>query len=63
MIDYAKFAAVLPPADRERFEERAAIAEFDGKLPRQEAEALAWRELKKTDRGDTCEQSSPSRKT
>jgi hypothetical protein len=46
VIDYPKFVALLPPADRERFNERAAIAEFDGKLTRQQAEALAWKELK-----------------
>lgn len=29
----------------ERFEERAAIAEHDGRLPRAEAERLAWQEV------------------
>ena len=31
---------------RERFEERAAIAEFDGGLSRTEAELLAWDEVR-----------------
>jgi hypothetical protein len=31
--------------EREIFEERAAIVEFDGLLPRQEAEHLAWQEI------------------
>ena len=30
---------------RERFEERAGIIEFDGNLPRDEAERLAYEEL------------------
>ena len=29
----------------ERFEERAAIAEFDGRLTREDAEALAWESI------------------
>lgn len=32
------------PIDREAWEERAAIAEYDGGLIRADAEALAWRE-------------------
>jgi hypothetical protein len=32
------------PFDREAFEERAAICEFDGGLTRADAESLAWRE-------------------
>lgn len=32
------------PFDREAFEERAAICEFDGGLSRADAESLAWRE-------------------
>jgi hypothetical protein len=32
------------PFDPESWEERAGIAEFDGGLSREEAEALAWRE-------------------
>jgi hypothetical protein len=32
------------PFDVEAFEERAGIAEFDGGLPREEAEAVAWHE-------------------
>ena len=31
----------MTPAQREDFEERAAIMEYDGKLPRAEAERLA----------------------
>lgn len=31
---------------RERFEHRAAVAEYDGHLGRQEAERLAFRELR-----------------
>jgi len=30
------------PTDRETYEERAAIIEFDGGLPRDKAEALAY---------------------
>ena len=36
--------AAREPCDREAWEERAAIAEFDGGLSREEAEALAWKE-------------------
>ena len=36
--------AIREPFDREAWEERAAIAEFDGDLSREKAEALAWRE-------------------
>lgn len=36
--------ATREPFDREAWEERAAIAEFDGGLSRKEAEALAWKE-------------------
>jgi hypothetical protein len=32
------------PFDREAFEERAGIVEFDGGLPREDAEAVAWSE-------------------
>lgn len=39
--------ALLTPDQREHFEERAGIAEFDGGLSRQEAEMLAYREAKK----------------
>lgn len=31
----------MTPAEREDFEERAAIVEYDGKLPRVEAERIA----------------------
>lgn len=34
---------------RERFEERAAIYEFDGGLPRAEAERQAWKEVMETE--------------
>ena len=33
----------LTPAEQEEYEERAAIMEFDGKLPRAKAEAEAMR--------------------
>ena len=36
--------AAREPFGREAWEERAAIAEFDGGLLREEAEALAWKE-------------------
>ena len=36
--------AAREPFDREAWEERAAISEFDGGLSRKEAEALAWKE-------------------
>jgi len=36
--------AIREPFDREAWEERAAISEFDGGLSRKEAEALAWKE-------------------
>lgn len=36
--------AAAEPFDREAWEERAAIAEYDGGLIRADAEALAWRE-------------------
>ncbi len=35
-------APAIPEADRERWEERAAIIEWDGCVPRAEAERLAW---------------------
>jgi len=35
----------LTPEDRERWEERAAIREYDGKMTRAEAELLAWDDL------------------
>ena len=41
----------------EFYEERAAIMEYDGKLPREEAERLAWKEtverLQKTKAAET----------
>jgi hypothetical protein len=33
--------AALPPGDRERFEERAGVREFEGGMPRPEAERAA----------------------
>ena len=35
----------LTPDEEERFEERAFIAEYDGRLPRSEAEAVALAEI------------------
>jgi hypothetical protein len=37
-------AGDMAPFDKEAFEERAAICEFDGGLSRDEAEAIAWHE-------------------
>lgn len=37
----ARAVAILDEADREAFEERAAIMEYDGGLPRREAERRA----------------------
>ena len=42
--------AILEPFDREAWEERAAICEFDGGLPHEEAETVAWREDHKRQR-------------
>jgi len=39
----AAFVATLDEDGREYFEERAAVAEFEGNLPRAEAEAQAHR--------------------
>jgi hypothetical protein len=46
IIDALKAGAddTVEPFDREAFEERAGIAEFDGGLSREDAEALAWLE-------------------
>lgn len=46
MIDALKVGAddTVEPFDREAFEERAGIAEFDGGLSREDAESLAWQE-------------------
>jgi len=38
----------VTPAQREHYEERAAIREFDGLMPRKEAEAAALQDIKKT---------------
>ena len=38
--------ALLTLDQRERFEERAGIAEYDGGLSRRDAELLAYREVK-----------------
>ena len=43
--DVAKAAAQLDEADREAFEERAAIFEYDAGLCRREAERSALREV------------------
>ena len=46
-------------AQVEFYEERAAIMEYDGKIPREEAERLAWKEtverLQKTKQGQQGE--------
>jgi len=42
----------LTPEQRERWEERAAIREHDGKMPRSEAEQAAWEELFVADKPD-----------
>lgn len=39
---YDRLAAEVLAAVRELFEERAGIREYDGGLPRAEAERLAW---------------------
>jgi len=52
-ISVAPVAPVAPRIDHEThesdlldaYEERAAIMEYDGGLPRHEAEALAWKEV------------------
>lgn len=46
---------ILTDAERDHFEERAAIAEYDGHLPRHEAEALAWREVMRLRRAATTQ--------
>ena len=46
--------------DVEAFEERAAVAEYDGALPRQEAEALAMQEAQQRE-GCGCAHTSSSR--
>lgn len=40
----------MTPAEREDFEERAAIVEYDGKLPRVEAERIARQCLERSQR-------------
>lgn len=40
----------MTPAEREEFEERAAIVEYDGKLPRVEAERIARQCLERAKR-------------
>lgn len=40
----------MTPAEREEFEERAAICEYDGKLPRVEAERIARQCLERSQR-------------
>lgn len=41
MLNFNDFLATLNEADQAILEERAAIIEYDGKLPRAEAEQLA----------------------
>lgn len=43
--ELAAAIALLDPADREAFYERAAIIEFDGEAARADAEMLAFREV------------------
>lgn len=52
---------ILTPAEREHFEERASISEYDGNLPRAEAEALAWREVMQRRRPGTSAATRPAR--
>ncbi len=40
------FFTLTNAEDREQFEERVAIAEYEGKLSRTEAEWLAWEEMR-----------------
>ena len=51
--------ATREPCDREAWEERAAIAEFDGGLSREEAEALA----RKEDNRRCCNQTANAGRT
>lgn len=44
--DVAQWASTLDEAAREHFEERAAIREFDGGLPRRDAERAAMEETR-----------------
>lgn len=41
----ARLVAALVPEERDYFEERAAMREFDGGFPRDEAERQAWGDL------------------
>jgi hypothetical protein len=41
-VEVGALSADAEPIDREAWEERAAIAEYDGGLSRADAEALAW---------------------
>jgi hypothetical protein len=69
IIDVLKVGAgdtAVEPIDREAFEERAGIAEFDGGLSREDAEALAWQEDDRRRcgqclnlRGDVCSIAKP----
>lgn len=45
ILPFQKRVQALDAASRERYEERAAIMEYDGKLPRAEAEELAYAEI------------------
>ena len=46
MIEEKIMIDQLDEASREAWEERAAIAEYDGGLSRKDAEALAWNSVK-----------------
>lgn len=46
-MTHAEQIAKLKPQDRECYEERAGIMEFDGKMPRAEAERIAFSEILK----------------
>jgi hypothetical protein len=54
---FARLVKHWGPCDRETFEERAAIMEFDGGIPRDKAEAMAYKatliniEARNTQRG------------
>ena len=37
----------IDDAEREYWSERAAVLEYDGEMPREEAEAMAFEELKR----------------
>ena len=51
MPDIKTEIAALTQAQRELFEERAAIMEFCGNMPRGKAEELAMRDVRKQSKG------------